>query len=232
MLEEPRFSGGAEGRPTAALSSASFCLLGDWGGAATNRSPHRTRAFDVATGEPIIATVAGRYASALFDLAGEQGYRPEVEQNLVNFQQLLDMSEDLRRLVRSPVFSADEQGRALAAILHKAGIDGLAANFLKLVAKNRRLFAVADMIKAYRALSARARGEVQAEVVSAIPLNDAQVGALKETLKALERKNVQITTRVDSSLLGGLIVKIGSRMYDSSLRTKLESLRIAMKVMQ
>jgi F-type H+-transporting ATPase subunit delta len=186
----------------------------------------------VATGGPIIATVAGRYASALFDLAGEQGYRPEVEQDLVNFQQLFDMSQDLRRLVRSPVFSAEEQGRALAAILHRAGIDGLAANFLKLVAKNRRLFAVADMIKVYRALSARARGEVQAEVVSAIPLNDAQVGALKETLKALERKNVQITTRVDSSLLGGLIVKVGSRMYDSSLRTKLESLRIAMKGMQ
>jgi F-type H+-transporting ATPase subunit delta len=186
----------------------------------------------VATDVPIIASVAGRYASALFELAGEQGYRPEVEQNLVTFQQLHDMSEDLRRLVRSPVFSAEEQGRALAAILDRAGIDGLAANFLKLVAKNRRLFAVSDMIKAYRTLSARARGEVQAEVVSAIPLNDAQLSALKDTLKAVERKNVQITTRVDSSLLGGLIVRIGSRMFDSSLRTKLESLKIAMKGMQ
>ena len=184
------------------------------------------------TNEPILASVAGRYAFALFELAGEQGYRPEVEQNLVNFQHLLDESEDLRRLVRSPVFSAEEQGRALAVILGRAGIDGLAANFLKLVAKNRRLFAVSDMIKAYRALAARARGEVQAEVVSAVPLNEGQMNALKETLKASERKNVQITTRVDSSLLGGLIVKIGSRMFDSSLRTKLESLKIAMKGIQ
>jgi F-type H+-transporting ATPase subunit delta len=186
----------------------------------------------VATDEPTIASVAGRYASALFELAGEQGYRPEVEQNLVHFQELLDMSEDLRRLVRSPVFSAEEQGRALAVILDRAGIKGLAANFLKLVAKNRRLFAVSDMIRAYRMLSARARGEVQAEVISAVPLNEVQMSALKETLKASERKNVQITTRVDSSLLGGLIVKIGSRMFDSSLRTKLDSLKIAMKGIQ
>jgi F-type H+-transporting ATPase subunit delta len=184
------------------------------------------------TNEPMIASVAGRYASALFELAGDQGYRPEVEQNLLIFQQLLDESEDLRRLVRSPVFSAEEQGRALAAILNRAGIDGLAANFLKLVAKNRRLFAVADMIKAYRTLAARARGEVQAEVVSAMPLNEAQVTALRETLKASERKNVQISARVDPSLLGGLIVKIGSRMFDSSLRTKLDSLKIAMKGIQ
>jgi F-type H+-transporting ATPase subunit delta len=186
----------------------------------------------VATDEPIIASVAGRYASALFELAGEQGHRPEVEQNLLEVQELLDMSEDLRRLVRSPVFSAEEQGRALDVILNRAGMDGLAANFLKLVAKNRRLFAVSDMIRAYRALSARARGEVEAEVISAIALNEAQVSVLKQTLKVSERKNVQITTRVDSSLLGGLIVKIGSRMFDSSLRTKLESLKIAMKGIQ
>ena len=198
-------------------------------GAATDESRQRTRAFDVATDEPIIASMAGRYATALFDLAGEQGHRAEVEQNLLKFQQLLDMSEDLRRLVRSPVFSAEEQGRALAVILDRAGIEGLAANFMRLVAKNRRLFAAPDMIKAYRALSARARGEVQAEVVSALPLNEAQMIALKETLRASERKDVQITSRVDSSLMGGLVVKIGSRMFDSSLRTKLESLKIAMK---
>lgn len=183
----------------------------------------------MATDEPIMASVAGRYATALFELAGEQGYRPEVGQDLLQFQQLFDMSVDLRRLVRSPVFSAEEQDAALAVILDRAGIDGLAANFLKLVARNRRLFAAPDMIKAYRTLLARARGEVQAEVVSAVPLNDAQLNALKETLKATERKNVLITSSVDPSLLGGLVVKIGSRMFDSSLRTKLESLKIAMK---
>src|SRR5918999_1389458 len=225
MLEEPRFSGGAQGGPRARCLYASFRRAG----AATDESPQRTRAIDVATEEPIIASMAGRYATALFDLAGEQGHRAEVEQNLLKFQQLLDMSEDLRRLVRSPVFSAEEQGRALAVILDRAGIDGLAANFMRLVAKNRRLFAAPDMIKAYRALSARARGEVQAEVVSALPLNESQMSALKETLRASERKDVQITSRVDSSLMGGLVVKIGSRMFDSSLRTKLESLKIAMK---
>ena len=183
----------------------------------------------MATDEPIMASMAGRYASALFELASEQGQLSEVEQNLVMFQQLLDMSEDLRRLVRSPVFSADEQGRALAVILDKAGLDGFAANFFKLIARNRRLFAAPDMIKAFRALAARARGEVEAEVVSALPLNDAQMSALNETLKASVRKQVQITSRVDPSILGGLVVKIGSRMLDSSLRTKLNSLKIAMK---
>jgi F-type H+-transporting ATPase subunit delta len=183
----------------------------------------------VATDEPIMASMAGRYASALFELAGEHGQLPAVEENLLKFQQLLDMSEDLRRLIRSPVFSAEEQVRALAVILDRAGIDGLAANFFKLIAKNRRLFAVTDMVKAFRALSARARGEVQAEVASAMPLSDAQMSALKETLKASVGKEVQITSRVDASLLGGLVVKIGSRMIDSSVRTRLNSLKIAMK---
>jgi F-type H+-transporting ATPase subunit delta len=197
--------------------------------AALHENPQRKRAFDVATDEPVIASMAGRYASALFELSGDQGYRAEVEQDLVRFQQLLEMSEDLRRLVRSPVFSAEEQGRALAVILDRAGIDGLAANFLKLVAKNRRLFAAPDMIKAYRTLSARARGEAEAEVISAVPLTEAQMSALMVTLNASERKKVQISSRVDSSLLGGLVVKIGSRMFDSSLRTKLDSLNVAMK---
>lgn len=183
----------------------------------------------MATDEPIMASMAGRYASALFELAGEHGQLPAVEENLLKFHQLLDMSEDLRRLVRSPVFSAEEQVRALAAILERAGIDGLAANFFKLIAKNRRLFAVTDMVKAFRALSARARGEVQAEVASAMPLSDGQMSALKETLKASVGKEVQVTSRVDASLLGGLVVKIGSRMIDSSVRTRLNSLKIAMK---
>jgi F-type H+-transporting ATPase subunit delta len=220
-------------RGTGGRSLVQIRRLGDRQGRCVPPKPITpTGAFDVATDEPTTASVAGRYASALFELAGEQGYRGEVEQNLVQFQELLDLSEDLRRLVRSPVFSAEEQGRALAVVLDRAGIDGLAANFLKLVAKNRRLFAVADMIRAYRMLSARARGEVQAEVISAVPLNEAQMAVLKEALKASARKNVQITTRVDSGLLGGLIVKIGSRMFDSSLRTKLESLKIAMKGVQ
>jgi F-type H+-transporting ATPase subunit delta len=183
----------------------------------------------VATDEPIMAGVAGRYASALFELANEQGQLPEVEQKLSDFQQLLDASQDLRRLVRSPVFSGEEQAAALGAVCARAGIGGLVANFLQLVAKNRRLFAVPDMIKAFRALAARARGEVQAEVAAAHPLNDQQLQTLKETLRASVGKEVQVTTRVDPALLGGLVVKIGSRMIDSSLRTKLDTLKMHLK---
>lgn len=176
-----------------------------------------------------MAGVAGRYASALFELASESKQVGEIEAELGKFESLLDMSEDLRRMVRSPVFSAEEQTRAIAAVLDKAGIGGLTANFFKLIASNRRLFAVGDMIKAFRALSAKARGEVTAEVTSAIALNDAQIATLKETLKASVGKDVLLATRVDPSLLGGLVVKIGSRMIDSSLRTKLTSLESMLK---
>ena len=188
-----------------------------------------TRPFDVATDEPIIAGVAGRYASALFELAEEQKQLAQVEQDLISFQELLNESEDLRRLVRSPVFSSDEQSAAISAVLERAGIGGLAANFLKLAARNRRLFAVPDMIRVFRAMCARARGEVEASVASAFPLQDGQVQALKDALKASVGKDVQVNLTVDPELLGGLVVKIGSRMIDSSLRTKLNSLKMRMK---
>lgn len=183
----------------------------------------------MATDEPILASVAGRYASALFELAQEERQLAQVEQDLAGFQQLLDASEDLRRLVRSPVFSSDEQAAAITAVLERAGIGGLAANFLKLAARNRRLFAVPDMIRAFRAMCARARGEVEADVASAFPLRDDQMQALREALKASVGKDVQVSLKVDPALLGGLVVKIGSRMIDSSLRTKLNSLKMLMK---
>lgn len=173
--------------------------------------------------------MAGRYAAALLDLARDQNAIAEVEANLTNFQQLLDESEDLRRMVRSPVFSAEEQGKALAAILDKAQIGGLAGNFLRLITRNRRLFAVADMIRSFKALTAKARGEVPAEVTSAVALSDEHIAQLKETLKASVGKDVQLSARVDPSLLGGLVVKLGSRMIDSSLRTKLTGMRVALK---
>ncbi|MGE0627785.1 MAG: F0F1 ATP synthase subunit delta [Hyphomicrobiaceae bacterium] len=184
----------------------------------------------MATDEPIMASVAGRYASALFDLATEQNALADVESNLVNFQEIMDSSADLRRLVRSPVLAPDDQLKALSAVLDRAGIGGLAGNFLRLIAKNRRLFAAADMIKSFRALAARARGEVQAEVTSAIALSEDQLNALKDTLRAsVGGKNVQIEARVDPAILGGLVVKMGSRMVDSSLRTKLATLKTRMK---
>ena len=174
----------------------------------------------------IVEGVAGRYAAALFDLAKDSSKITEVEADLVKFQGLLDESEDFKNMVRSPVLAAVDQSRALDAVITKAGIGGLAANFFKLIAANRRLFAAQDMIKAFRALAAKARGEVTAEVTSAVALNAAQTAELKQTLKATVGKDVTLNARIDPSLLGGLIVKVGSRMIDSSLRTKLQNLKV------
>ena len=185
--------------------------------------------LDVATDDPMMASMAGRYAAALFELAKDQRQTAEVERDVVAFQAMLDASDDLRRLVRSPVISAEDQAKALGAVLEKAGISGLTANFVRLIARNRRLFAVGDMFKGFRALTARERGEVSAEVATAHALTPEQLQLLSDTLRAQVGKNVQINTRVDPSLLGGLIVKIGSRMIDSSLRTKLDNLKVAMK---
>ena len=183
----------------------------------------------MATEDQMMASVPGRYASALFELAQEQNELGPVEDDLKTLQAMLEESPDLRRMVRSPVFSAEDQISALEAVLNRAGVAGLTLNFVRLITRNRRLFAVPEMIKAFRTLAAGARGEVEAEVTSATALNDGQVQALKETLKESIGKDVQINASVDPSLLGGLIVKVGSRMIDSSLRTKLSTLKLRMK---
>ncbi len=177
----------------------------------------------------MMASMAGRYAAALFDLAKEERQLPQVEADLKAFQAMLDASADLRRLVRSPVISADDQAKGLDAVLRKAGVSSLTANFFRLIARNRRLFAVADMMRNFRALLARERGEVSADVVSAHALTPEQLNALKDALRVQIGKDVQVNTRVDPALLGGLVVKVGSRMIDSSLRTKLGNLKVAMK---
>ena len=173
--------------------------------------------------------VAGRYTTALFELALEQKALEQVAGDLNRFGEALDAFDDLVRLVKSPVFSAEEQGRALAAILEQLKIDGLTKNFLLLVAQNRRLFATPDMIRAFRAMLARHRGEMSATVTTAAKLTDGQVTALKQALKAALGKEIMLEERVDAGLLGGLVVKVGSRMVDTSLRTKLNSLKVAMK---
>ncbi|MFZ0851720.1 MAG: F0F1 ATP synthase subunit delta [Hyphomicrobiaceae bacterium] len=183
----------------------------------------------MATAEPMMASMAGRYAAALFELAKEQKQLDQVERDVAAFLAMLEVSADLVRLVRSPVISAQAQARALEAILAKAGISGFTGNFLKLIVRNRRLFAVADMLKAFQSLLARERGEVSADVASAHPLSPEQMQVLSDSLKTSIGKNVQIRTRVDPNLLGGLIVKVGSKMIDSSLRTKLNNLKVAMK---
>jgi F-type H+-transporting ATPase subunit delta len=173
--------------------------------------------------------VAGRYATALFELALEAGAVDSVLADLGKFERLLDQSVDLARLVRSPMFTADVQSKALAAVLDKAEIGGLAAGFLHVVTSNRRLFAVRDIIKAYAALVAQHKGEVTAQVTVAEPLSASHRDEIRNTLNAVTGKNVQVDVKIDPSIIGGLVVKLGSRMVDSSLRTKLNALRHAMK---
>jgi F-type H+-transporting ATPase subunit delta len=183
----------------------------------------------VAAEEQTVSGVAGRYATALFELALEGGALDSVAADLDRFSAALDASTDLARLVKSPVFSAEEQSRALAAILDALKIEGLTRNFLLLVAKNRRLFASPDMTRGFRAMLARHRGETSASVISASKLTEAQVTALKQALQAALGKEVALDQRIDAGLLGGLVVKVGSRMIDTSLRTRLNSLKITMK---
>ena len=173
--------------------------------------------------------MAGRYATALFDLTKDQGAVDAVASDLTAIEGLMAASPDLKRLVRSPVFSAEDQARAFSAILEKAGVSGLTQNFVKVIARNRRLFAIADMIRDFRTLYSRLKGEVTAEVTSAQPLTDAQRAQLLDSLKASLGKDVQLSAHVDASILGGLIVKAGSRMIDSSIKTKLNNLKFAMK---
>jgi len=173
--------------------------------------------------------MAGRYASALFELSLEERAIDQVKADLDRFDALIGDSTDLRRLVRSPAFTAEAQSRALAAVLEKAGIAGLAGRFLQVVSSNRRLFAVQDMIKGFRALVAQHKGEVSAEVTLAERPSDQHLDAIKSALNTITKKDVQVDVKVDPSIIGGLIVKLGSRMVDSSLRTKLNSIKHAMK---
>jgi F-type H+-transporting ATPase subunit delta len=184
----------------------------------------------VAGQDPIVAGMAGRYATALFELALEQKALDTVKVDLERFDALLADSADLGRLVRSPVFTSEEQLRAIGAVLEKIGISGIASNFVKLVARNRRLFAIRQMIRAFRHLFARHRGEVSADVTVAEALSEAHLGSLREALKSVTGgKDIELDVKVDPAIIGGLVVKLGSRMVDSSLRTKLNAIKFAMK---
>ncbi len=176
-----------------------------------------------------ISGMPGRYARALFDLALEGKALDKVAKDLGAIQAMIDGSDDFKRLVKSPVFTADEQKNSILAVLKKAKIKGLAVNFVGLVAENRRLFAIEPMIKAYNSLLADHRGEISAEITSAHALSAKQVKDLKASLKSVVGRDVNLETNIDESLLGGLIVKVGSRMVDNSLRSKLDNLKIAMK---
>ena len=184
----------------------------------------------MAQNQSIVTGAAGRYALALYELAKEQGLTEQVAEDLAKFAALVAESKDLKRFTSAPIYSAEEQLKALDAILEKAGISGISANFVKLVALKRRLFAIADMIDDFHKLDDQDKGRVRAEVTAAGPLKDAHVAALKAALADLtDGKSVEVALKVDPDIIGGLIVKLGSRMIDGSLKTKLNSLRTRLK---
>lgn len=173
--------------------------------------------------------LAERYASALYDLASERKALDQVADDLRSIKAMLEASEDLRRLVRSPLLGRDEQARALGAVLERAGASPLTRNFAGVVARNRRLFALNDMIDTFLRILAERRGEIAADVRAAQPLDPEQVRALEDALRRIVGGKVAVNLTVDPSLLGGLVVKIGSRLFDSSVRTKLQRLQLALR---
>jgi F-type H+-transporting ATPase subunit delta len=177
----------------------------------------------------VVSELAGRYATALFDLARDEKALAEVADDLERIAAMMAASEDLRRLVRSPAISRHDQGRAMAALLERLEPNPLTARFIGVVARQRRLYALQHMIGRYRELLAEYRGETAAEVVSARPLSENQVGAVREVLARIVGRRVNLAAKVDAGLIGGLVVRVGSRMVDSSLRAKLQRLRLAMK---
>jgi F-type H+-transporting ATPase subunit delta len=177
-----------------------------------------------------VTGVSGRYASALFALAQERVETAAVAQNLQNFDALITESPDLQRLVKSPVFSAEDQQKAVGALLDRAGISGISGNFIRLVAAKRRLFLIRQMIADFGKLYDRARGVTRARITSAMHLSDENIAALKDTLRGIAGgKDVELSIWIDPSILGGLIVQLGSRQVDGSLKTKLNAIRAHMK---
>nr|WP_245586631.1 F0F1 ATP synthase subunit delta [Pleomorphomonas oryzae] len=173
--------------------------------------------------------VAERYATALFELASETGELDTVEADIAHFETLRQESADLRRLMKSQVFSNEDQLRAISAVVEAAGIGVTLSNFIKLVATNNRLSVMSHMFRGFRQMLADRRGEVTAGIVSAIPLSDGQLADIKGALADISGKSVHVELGVDPSLIGGLVVKLGSRMIDTSLKTKLDALKIALK---
>lgn len=177
----------------------------------------------------IQASLAGRYALALFELATEQKQLEAVGASLASVKQALAESEDFRKLTTSPLIGRDEAVKAVGATAGAMKLDPVTANFLGVLAKNRRLGQLSSVIRAFDTLSARHRGEIKAEVTSAHPLDDAQVEALRKNLRTRMGTDIAIDLNIDPAILGGLVVKIGSRMIDGSIRTKLNNLALAMK---
>jgi F-type H+-transporting ATPase subunit delta len=179
-----------------------------------------------------VSGLADRYAAALFELADERKTLDAVADDLRALRAMLRDSADLRRLIRSPVLSREEQAKAIAAVAETAQVSPITRNFLGLLAQNRRLFALPEMVEGYLHRLAEARGEVTAHVITAQDLSAAQREAVNEQLRRAVGRKVAVDVEIDPGLLGGLVVRVGSRMVDASLRSKLNRLQLAMKGVQ
>jgi F-type H+-transporting ATPase subunit delta len=199
------------------------CCCGDYADAASEDC------CTLASEETGITLLAERYAVALFEIADERRSLDAVADDLRQLRAMLRESPELTRLVRSPVLARGVQGRAIAALAEAAGMSRLVHDFLAVVARNRRLFAVPAMIEAYLARLAARRGEITAEVTTAQPLSEAQLAALGEQLRRSAGQRVAVDVRVDAGLISGMIVKLGSRLVDASLRSRLQRLQVALK---
>jgi len=177
----------------------------------------------------LTAGAAGRYATALFELAGESKSLEQAEADLGTMQAALDDSADLQSLIKNPMYTRAQQGAAMAAVCDKAGVSDLVKNVIGLMASKRRLFVLPEMIAGFQALMADHRGEVSAEVTAARPMSETQIAALGEQIKGAIGKDVKLNVTVDESIIGGLVVKVGSKMIDSSIRSRLNSLQNVMK---
>ncbi|MDO7833946.1 F0F1 ATP synthase subunit delta [Sphingobium sp. HBC34] len=177
----------------------------------------------------IQASLSGRYAVALFDLARDAQSLDTVAESLAAIKAALAESADFKGLINSPVLSREAAGKTIAAVASAMGIDGLTTKFLGVLAGNRRLGQLPAVIRAYETLLSNHKGEARAEVTSAHPLTKTQISALAKSLKARAGRDVAVEAKVDPAILGGLVVKIGSQMIDSSIRTRLNSLALAMK---
>jgi F-type H+-transporting ATPase subunit delta len=183
----------------------------------------------VATDTSGLSGLAGRYAAALYDIAETAGTLDAVANDLRAVQRMVDESDDLRRLIRSPILDRADQAKAIRALLERAGAGDLTLRFVGVVTDNRRLFALSQIIAAYLRRLAERRGEVVAHVTSAQTLSDAQVARITETLRRSLGSKVVVDLKVDPGLIGGLVVRVGSKLVDDSLRTKLLRLQLAMK---
>ncbi len=183
--------------------------------------------MDISSG--IQASLAGRYALALFELARDEKQIETVGGSLATLRRALDESEDLRTLIGSPLVGREDQGKAIGAVAESLGLDKLTGNFVGVLARNRRLSRLPAVIRAFNLLAARHRGEITAEITSARPLDDDQISEIKQHLRTRMGRDINVDLNVDPAILGGLTVKIGSQLIDSSIRTKLNTLAHAMK---